>query len=77
MLVKRIGRLGFGIALCKCGHLQSDHGSRLVRIEGGTYREYHHGSCCDCACGQFTFHRFVTLTEAAQMLLERPEPVVA
>jgi hypothetical protein len=79
MLVKKVGRLGFGIALCKCGHLQSDHGSRLVQMEGGTYREYHHGGCCccDCACKQFTFHRFVSLKEAAQMLLDRPEPVVA
>ena len=70
MLVKRLHGLGFGIALCKCGHLQSDHSSLTVKMGDATYREYHSGGCVECACKQFTFHRFVSLEDAAEILQE-------
>jgi len=70
MLAKRVQRLGgFGIALCKCGHLSSDHSSRVSSIDKD--QEYHQGGCVECACKQFTFHRFVSLEEAAALLLDR------
>ncbi len=69
MLVKRVPRLGgFGVAMCKCGHLQCDHSSRTVPLGKETFREYHHGGCVECACKQFTFHRFVSLEDAATIL---------
>lgn len=73
MLVRRIKRLGgYGLALCKCGHLSSDHSSLLVPLgDGRSLREYHQGGCCECACERFTFHRYVSLEEAADLLLER------
>jgi len=73
MLAKRIQRLGgFGIALCKCGHLSSDHSSRLSKIDQDhTLQEHHHGGCVECACKQFTFHRFISLEEAAALLQSR------
>lgn len=73
MLVERIKRLGgFGIALCKCGHLSSDHGSRLTPVDKNhTLREYNHGGCCECACSMFTFHRYVSLEDAAAIIREK------
>ena len=73
MLIKRITGLdGFGTALCKCGHLACDHSSQLTPLDADhSFREYHHGGCCECSCGQFTFHRYVSLEEAARLLLDR------
>jgi len=73
MLLRRIKRLGgFGMAMCKCGHLQCDHSSHVVPLEcGKSFREYHHGGCVECGCTQFTFHRYVSLEDAANQLLDR------
>lgn len=70
MLIERVKRLGgFGIALCKCGHLSSDHGSRFTPVDKNrTLREHNHGGCCECACKRFTFHRYVSLEDAAVIL---------
>lgn len=79
MLAKRIGRRegDFGIAMCRCGHLQSDHSSQTVPFgqNGHALREYHHGGCCagDCHCKQFTFQRFATLDEVADIMIARRE----
>lgn len=70
MLVKRL-KTGFGVALCKCGHLSCAHSSKLSPLdEGRSYRDYHQGGCCECSCKQFTFHKFVSLEEAAEILEE-------
>ena len=60
--------------MCECGHLKSEHGSKLMPLNGSTtIRESNEGSCCNgvCACGQFSFARFVLLEEAAQLALGR------
>jgi len=68
MLVKSLGRGELRLELCKCGHLACDHGSQLTPLpEGRSYREYNQGSCCECGCKRFTFERFVTLKEAAEL----------
>jgi len=67
-------RLGdLRIELCKCGHLISEHGSRTTKVEDSLLRESHHGGCCagSCQCKRFTFHRFVSIDEAADIVLER------
>jgi len=60
--------------LCKCGHLKSEHGSKLTKInEKATLREPHNGSCCTggCACAQFAFARYVTVEEAAGVVVAK------
>lgn len=72
MLLRRSNRIGLCLAICKCGHLQSDHSSHTIPLEGGKrFREYHHGGCVECGCKQFTFHRHATLEEAAELMLAR------
>lgn len=69
MLVRKLKDLGFVVAQCKCGHLQGEHSSLLIPLgDGKSYREYHAGGCVECSCKQFTFHRFVTLEEAAEIM---------
>jgi hypothetical protein len=58
---------------CECGHLKSEHGSKLTRLPNGQmYRQYQHGSCCedDCPCDQYTFAEYVTEEEAVEHLLQ-------
>ena len=67
MLGKRVPRLGVGLAVCDCGHLQSDHSSLLIPLGEKMFREYNHGGCVECDCQRFTFNRFVSLEEAAEL----------
>lgn len=70
-LLKRVRRLtgGVGLAVCECGHLQAEHSSLLVPLDGERMcREYNHGGCVGCSCRRFTFDRFVSLEEAAYMM---------
>lgn len=58
-------------SMCVCGHLQRNHGSKTIRVNRVTMvREANDGSCCcgDCPCGQFTWERFVTVTEMERIL---------
>ena len=68
MCVVKHDRLGgFNLELCKCGHLITEHGSRTTKVGDKLLREPHHGGCCagSCQCKRFTFHRFVSIEEAA------------
>ena len=72
-LLKRVRRLkgGVGLAVCECGHLQAEHSSLLVPLNGErVYREYNHGGCVGCSCRRFTFSRFVSLDEAVYIMKE-------
>jgi len=59
--------------MCECGHLKTDHGSKLHRRQTTMIREPNGGNCCssDCACDRFTFARFVTADEAARLVLDQ------
>ena len=70
-LLKRVRRLkgGVGLAVCECSHLQAEHSSLLMPLDGERmYREYNHGGCVECSCRRFTFSQFVSLDEAAYMM---------
>ncbi len=72
-LLRRVRRLkgGVGLAVCECGHLQAEHSSLLVPLDGERMcREYSHGGCVECSCRRFTFSRFVSLDEAAYIMTE-------
>lgn len=72
-LLKRVLRLkgGVGLSICECGHLQAEHSSLLMPLDGERmYREYNHGGCVGCSCKRFTFDRFVSLEEANYMMGE-------
>lgn len=59
-------------SMCKCGHLESEHGSKSTRLpDGALLREEGHGNCCKgkCACARFTWERFVTLDERADKII--------
>ena len=55
---------------CKCGHLESEHGSETTKLSTLMLRHPHAGNCCEsqCACPRFTWESFVTLEEKAAML---------
>lgn len=77
MLVKPIRRLsGFGVGLCKCGHLEGDHSNLRIPFDaqdGKAWLDHNQGGCCagQCKCKQFTFVRWATLEEVAEMLHAR------
>ena len=59
--------------MCECGHLKSEHGSLTHRTKDKMIRESSDGNCCSCACKKFTFHRFVSIDEAAEIIIcKRP-----
>lgn len=53
-------------SMCFCGHLESDHGSKLIPCgKGRKTRLSHEGNCCNdnCACDRFTWERWVLKSE--------------
>ncbi len=52
-------------SVCKCGHLERDHGSQTHKINGKMIRIHDGGSCCvgKCSCKHFQWDRWVTATE--------------
>ena len=74
MLVKPIQRLGgFGIGICKCGHVEGDHSNLLIPFDAQddkVWLDHHHGGCCAgmCNCKQFMFARWIALEEVAKIL---------
>ena len=65
--------------MCKCGHLKSNHGSLTHRMKDKMIRERSDGSCCSshCVCNKFTFMRFVSVDEAAELIVYKRTSVVA
>lgn len=59
--------------MCRCGHFKSKHGSLCSKVQGSLIRHSGEGNCCSgsCECLQFTFVRFVTVTEAALKIKKR------
>jgi len=61
--------------MCQCGHLKSDHGSLARKIYQTIVRQPNDGNCCssncNCDCNQFTFARFVTADEIADIAISR------
>lgn len=59
--------------MCVCGHLKSEHGSKIVRSRGAIIRLHDDGSCCKsgCSCKQFTWLRDVTDDEMAAIIIAR------
>lgn len=58
--------------MCECGHLKSDHGSLNRRINDRVVRlSRDEGSCCKgkCKCPHFTWERWVTADEAADLVI--------
>ena len=55
--------------MCECGHKKSEHGSMLHKMRRKFHRESNGGSCCSgpCKCKRFTFARFITVEELAQL----------
>ena len=52
--------------ICKCGHLECDHGSTVTKLENGKFlRDAHAGNCCvkGCDCGKYTFKKHLTIDE--------------
>lgn len=63
-------------SMCECGHLESEHGSRLQKIDlGRSVRIEHDGGCCcgQCSCPKFCWNHFVDETE----LLHLKEQLIA
>jgi hypothetical protein len=60
-------------SMCKCGHLESEHGSLNQTIMPGKriVRQPGHGNCCadSCPCPRFTWVRHVTVDEKADMVI--------
>ena len=52
-------------AMCVCGHLESEHGSRLQKIGNRSLRLSNDGSCCcgNCECPKFRWDRWVEKDE--------------
>lgn len=66
-------------SVCVCGHLETDHGSKLKSIGSGQkMRLPHEGNCCagSCACHQFTWARWAVQEEIAHVQ-EVPVNIVA
>lgn len=62
-------------SMCECGHLEREHGSQTLSLPNNRMlRKPHDGNCCrgKCFCKRFTWARFVTLTEMAQMVEQKP-----
>ena len=59
--------------MCKCNHLKSEHGSRVKMMGDSMLRDPHKGSCCcgSCVCKKFNFERYVTITEAAEIVTSK------
>lgn len=60
--------------ICTCGHLKSEHGSKLTKISSKkTLRDSHDGNCCcgQCRCSGFKFKRYLTITESAEIKLSK------
>ena len=52
--------------MCVCGHLKSDHGSKVVRIDNNAIlRIPNVGSCCceNCCCARFCWKSWCKLSE--------------
>lgn len=61
-------------AMCECGHLQSEHGSLVMRVGlRNLIRSGHDGDCCEgaCDCSKFTWVRWVTIEEAADKFVAK------
>jgi hypothetical protein len=57
--------------VCKCGHLERDHGSQMKKLaKGKDIRVSDGGSCCvgSCSCHHFTWVKWITATEFAETL---------
>ena len=61
--------------VCKCGHLERDHGSQLKNLEKNLEKDKNvrisdGGSCCvgSCVCRHFTWEKWMTVTEFAETL---------
>lgn len=68
-------------AMCDCGHLRREHGSKLLRIsKEQMVRMPHDGNCRhddDCACERFTWARWVSATEFEAMFQPTQEELDA
>lgn len=65
--------------LCKCGHLKSEHGSKVTNLKSKIFRESHGGSCCcgSCNCKKFQFSRYVGVKEAAEIIISKRPLIIA
>lgn len=83
MLAQYSQRLGgFGVGVCRCGHLQSDHSNLPIPLhdqDGHVRLEHHQGGCCagTCSCKRYTFQRWATLDEVADIFITRRTTCVA
>jgi hypothetical protein len=62
--------------VCQCGHLKSEHGSMLVKLQqsgGSSLRLPDDGNCCkgQCNCAKFVWIRFVFTDEFADIVKSR------
>lgn len=53
--------------ICKCGHLESEHGSEVIKVAGKSVRLNNSGSCCckNCECMKFTWIKGLKISELA------------
>ncbi len=60
-------------SMCSCGHLESEHGSKLLPLQNKLkLRLPHEGNCCSgkCKCPKFHWARWVTVIEKATFVKE-------
>ena len=63
-------------AICECGHLKTDHGSKLLKIANNkSVRFNNDGNCCDgqCCCEKFTWQRWATAKEIEFIICDEKE----
>lgn len=58
--------------MCKCGHMKSEHASKVVKVSNSLLRLSNQGGLSS-DCPRFTWDGYVTAEEKAEMLLaQRP-----